>query len=81
MSQITANKLGVGMMYRITTVACCNLKASGVAACQPNAAQHGVLPKLRDRRESGTKIARGSFGVRERILDVCMDSHNTKSYS
>lgn len=79
--QMTANSSGEGMMYRMTTVFSCNLKASRFAARRPSAAVHGVLPKLKDRGDSGTKIAHGSLGVRARTLASCTDPCNTKTYS
>jgi hypothetical protein len=63
-------------MYRMTTVSSCNLKASRFAAGRPSAAVHGILPKLKDRGDSGTRIAQGSFGVRARTLASCTDPCN-----
>ncbi len=81
MSQMTASSSGEGMVYRTTTVSSCNLKASRFATCRPGAVTRGALPELKDRRDSGTKIAQGSLGVRTRTLASCTDPCNTETCS
>ncbi|MBU0716816.1 MAG: hypothetical protein KJ749_01075 [Planctomycetes bacterium] len=60
---MTANSPSAGMMYGMITVSGCNLKAACFAARRPRTVGYRILPGLKDRGDSGTKIAQGSRGV------------------